>query len=80
MVKPFEDASFSIPAGAISGVVETTYGYHIIKVIDRKKETRPFEEVRAELEPRLKQRKEGSVVEDHIKELKDKAEFELIGL
>jgi parvulin-like peptidyl-prolyl isomerase len=80
MVKPFEDASFSVPVGEISGVVETTYGYHIIKVVDRKKETRPFEEVRAELESRLAQGKQGTAVEDYIKELKDKAKFRLIGL
>jgi peptidyl-prolyl cis-trans isomerase C len=80
MVKPFEDAAFSVPVGELSGVVETNYGYHIIKVIDRKKESRPFEEVRAELESRLKQAKQGTIVEDHINELKKKAQFKLIGL
>jgi parvulin-like peptidyl-prolyl isomerase len=80
MVKPFEDASFSVPVGRISDVVETTYGYHIIKVIDRKKETRPFEEVRGEIEARLKEQKEGSLVRDHVKALKDEAGFKLIGL
>jgi len=80
MVKPFEDASFSVPVGQISDVVETTYGYHIIKVIDRKKETRPFEEVRGEIEARLKEQREGSLVRDHVKALKDEAGFKLIGL
>jgi len=80
MVKPFEDAAFSVPVGQISGVVETDYGYHILQIVDRKKETRPFEEIRAEIESRLKDGKQGTVVEDHIKSLMDKAGFKLINL
>ena len=80
MVKPFEDAAFSVPVGEVSNVVETNFGYHILKIVDRKKETRTFEEVRPELEARLAQTKQGTAVEDYIKGLKDKAKFKLIGL
>ncbi len=31
MVGPFEDAAFGMPVGATSGVVETEFGYHLIR-------------------------------------------------
>jgi peptidyl-prolyl cis-trans isomerase C len=48
----FEETAFALPAGEISQPVKTTYGYHLIKV-EEKKPTRSFEELRPELERNL---------------------------
>lgn len=46
-VPAFEKAAFGLPKGAMSGLVQTQYGFHIIKVLDRENaHTKPFEEVR----------------------------------
>lgn len=51
MVKPFEDASFALKEGEISDLVESDFGFHIIRVTEiQPARVKPFEDVRGEIE------------------------------
>jgi peptidyl-prolyl cis-trans isomerase D len=55
MVKPFEDSVFSQKEGQISDLVQSDFGFHIIKLTGIKAaKLKPLDEVRAEIEGELK--------------------------
>lgn len=56
MVPAFDEAVFKLNSGEISGVVETNFGYHIIKVEEvREPSTRTFAEVKEEIADNMRQ-------------------------
>ncbi|MEW6354120.1 MAG: SurA N-terminal domain-containing protein [Pseudomonadota bacterium] len=58
MDKAFEDSVFALKTGELSGVVRSAFGFHIIKLTEIKPaQTQTFEQVRADLEKELRQRK-----------------------
>ncbi len=76
MVKPFEDAAFAMQAGEVSNIVETKFGYHIIKVTDKKAEsTMSFDEVKEKLKPWLKQQEIDKKIQTYLDNLKKNAKI-----
>ena len=79
MVKPFEDAAFALAPGGVSDLVETQFGYHLIKLEDKKPEgVAPFDEVKEQLQVWLKQEKVKAALEELITTLREKANVEIL--
>lgn len=74
MVPEFEEAVFSLKPGDISAPLKTQFGYHVIKVIERKEGAMvPFEEAKETVKRQLISEKQKSAFDAYVEGLKKKS-------
>ena len=74
MVPPFDKAAFALEVGKISDIVETQFGYHIIKVTDHKDGgVISYEQAKDNIVKQLMQKKQSELAQEYIKSLKANA-------
>ena len=73
-----ENAVFKLKAGETSDIIETSYGFHIFKIIDRKPETvLAYDTVKEQIRQRLAQEKARQDADAYAKSLREKASVEI---
>jgi peptidyl-prolyl cis-trans isomerase C len=76
MLKPFEDAAFSLKAGEIGGPVRTKFGYHIIKVEEKHAfKQLPYQEVQSQVKDDFMNEKANARYQEYVAQLRKKAKI-----
>ncbi|HEX9639499.1 MAG TPA: peptidylprolyl isomerase [Acidobacteriota bacterium] len=79
MTPPFESAAFALQPGELSDLVETEFGFHILKVEERRPAgQRSFEEVEPSIARYLGQQKQQGQLEQFVSTLRVKASVEVL--
>ena len=79
MVKPFEDAAFSTQPGGLSPVFESQFGFHLLKVLEKKPAgKKTFEASKSDISNFLDRKAKEESLQKHIAELKSKAPVEIV--
>lgn len=75
MVKSFEDAAFALNPGEVSDLVRSSFGYHLINVIDKKPESiYPYDDVKESIYQNLRRQRVDKEVKHYVEKLKSRAD------
>ena len=76
MVKEFEEAAFDLNVGEVTGPVKTQFGYHMIKLVDKKKSAKQeFDAVKENIKAYLGKGIADQMITEKINELRESAEI-----
>ena len=79
MVPQFEQAAFALKPGEMSDIVETQFGYHIIKLTEKKDGNAPkLEELKEKIATFLKGQKTQKAVFDYVTNLRKESKVEIL--
>jgi len=77
MIEPFDDAAFQLKVGEMSDIVETEFGYHLIKVTDRHKSHNiTLKEAHDKILSYLHRQKKKQVINDYLLTLRNAVKIE----
>jgi peptidyl-prolyl cis-trans isomerase C len=80
MAKPFEDAAFALKPGELSDIVVTKFGYHLIKLEERRPpKLLPFDDVKEKLTEHLRREKVKEALGSYLKQLRQESQIERFG-
>ena len=68
-----EDVLFALPPNELSQIIESDYGFHIIRVLDREEAGRsPFFQEQSSIKAKLQKEKRDAAVEEYLAKVREK--------